>query len=215
MMGGVWSIVLAAGSGQRYRPDARKQYEPLAGRRVLDWSLDAARAASDGVVLVVAEEHRDDPEPGAQVVVVGGDTRSASVRAGLAAVPAEAEVIVVHDAARPLAGTALFHEVVAAVAAGADAAIPVVALTDTVKQVVDGRVVGTPDRAGLVAVQTPQAFRAMTLRAAHEGGAEATDDAALVEQVGGTVLVVPGNPGNLKITHAHDLAVAEVLLGRS
>lgn len=200
----VWAIVVAAGSGSRFR--GSKQYQPLGGRRVLDWSLDTARAAVDGVVAVVAEG-RDD-EPAADTTVVGGATRSASVRAGLAAVPADATVIVVHDAARPLAGAGLFAAVVAAVDAGADGAVPAVPVTDTLRRV-DG---GAVDRDTLVAVQTPQAFAATALRSAHAGGAEATDDAGLVEAAGGRVVIVRGDPHNLKITVAEDLVVAEALL---
>jgi 2-C-methyl-D-erythritol 4-phosphate cytidylyltransferase len=96
--------------------------------------------------------------------------------------------------------------VVACVRGGADAAIPGVPIVDTVKRVVDGRVVGTVDREGLVAVQTPQAFAADALRRAHAGGAEATDDAALVEAAGGRVMVVPGDPANTKITLRTDLS---------
>jgi 2-C-methyl-D-erythritol 2,4-cyclodiphosphate synthase len=133
------------------------------------------------------------------------------VRAGLAAVPADATVVCVHDGARPFADGALFERVIRAVAEGADAAIPGVAVTDTVKQVdgkqVDGqrRVVHTPDRASLVAVQTPQAFRADVLRAAHANAGDATDDAALVEAAGGTVVVVDGDVRNRKITDPADL----------
>src|SRR5690606_39839167 len=171
-----------------------KQYEPLAGRRVVDWSLEAARAAADGVVLVVAAGRAGDAEPAADAVVAGADTRSGSVRAGLAAVPADAEVIVVHDGARPLADAALFRAVVDAVRAGADAAVPGVPVVDTLR----ARAGGTVDRDGLVAVQTPQAFRAGPLRAAHAGEGEATDDASLVEAAGGKVVVVNGSPTNLK-----------------
>ena len=204
-MGQVWSIVVAAGSGRRF--GGAKQYEPLAGRRVIDWSLAAARTAADGVVLVVSPAHAGDAEA-ADVVVAGADTRSGSVRAGLAAVPADAEVVVVHDAARPLAGPELFRDVVAAVRAGADAAVPGVPVVDTLR----ARTGGTVDRDGLVAVQTPQAFRAGPLRAAHNGGAEASDDASLVEARGGKVVVVNGSPSNLKITRPDDLVVAEALL---
>jgi 2-C-methyl-D-erythritol 4-phosphate cytidylyltransferase len=200
----VWAIVVAAGSGSRFQ--GSKQYQPLGGRRVLDWSLDTARAAVDGVVAVVAEG-RDD-EPAADTTVVGGATRSASVRAGLTAVPDGATVIVVHDAARPLAGAGLFAAVVAAVDAGADGAVPAVPVTDTLRRV-DG---GAVDRDTLVAVQTPQAFAAPALRAAHAGGAEATDDAGLVEAAGGRVVIVRGDPHNLKITVAEDLVIAEALL---
>jgi len=134
------------------------------------------------------------------------------VRAGLAAVPSAAAVVVVHDAARPLAGRELFERVVAAVDAGADAAVPGVALSDTIKRVDGRRVTATVDRSGLVAVQTPQAFRAEILRRAHTGDPEATDDAALVEAMGGTVVVVEGDHRNLKITSPDDLVVARTLV---
>jgi 2-C-methyl-D-erythritol 4-phosphate cytidylyltransferase len=205
-VGQVWGIVVAAGSGQRF--GGAKQFETLGGQRVLDWSLDAARRACDGVVTVLP---RDRMEPGAQV---GGATRSGSVRAGLAAVPEAAEIVVVHDAARPLAGAELFARVVAAVRAGADAAIPVVPVADTIKRVDGDRVTETLDRATLVAVQTPQAFRAQALRQAHAGAPEATDDAALIEAHGGTVVTVAGHCRNFKITGPDDLLVAALLLGR-
>lgn len=208
----VWTLVLAAGSSSRYGRVLPKQYERLHGRRVIDWSLEHARAVSDGIVLVVGEEFAHRAEPLADTVVVGGAARSDSVRAGLAVVPPDADVILVHDAARPLAGAALFGSVVAAVRSGADAAIPVLAVTDTIKRVVDGRVVDTLDRRELVAVQTPQGFRASVLRAAHAAAPDATDDAALVEAIGGTVLTVPGEPTNLKITYPHDLSVAAAYL---
>jgi 2-C-methyl-D-erythritol 4-phosphate cytidylyltransferase len=171
---------------------------------VLDWSLAAARSVADGVVLVVAPERAGDPEAAADVVVAGGGTRSASVRAGLAAVPEGTAVVVVHDAARPGASPGLFAAVVAAVREGADAAVPGVPVVDTIKRVVDG-VVETLDRSQLVAVQTPQAFRAAALRAAHAGGGEATDDGALVEAAGGRVVIVPGEPDNVKVTTPADL----------
>ena len=153
----------------------------------------------------------------ADVAVVGGAERADSVRAALAVIDAEAVVIVVHDAARPLASAELHQAVVAAVHAGADGVIPGMPVSDTVKRVArdergDAVVVETIDRSALVAVQTPQAFRADLLRAAHAEGADATDDAALVEAVGGRVVVVPGEATNLKITGPHDLAVATALL---
>jgi 2-C-methyl-D-erythritol 4-phosphate cytidylyltransferase len=202
----VWAIVVAAGSGRRF--GAAKQYEPLAGRRVLDWALAAARAAADGVVLVVPPDRAGDDEPVADAVVPGAATRSGSVRAGLAAVPDAAGVVVVHDGARPLADAATFAAVVAAVRAGADAALPGLPVSDTLR----ARTGALIDRDELVAVQTPQAFRAAALRRAHAGGAEATDDATLVEASGGKVVVVDGSPTNVKITHPTDLAVAEALL---
>jgi len=154
---------------------------------------------------------------GAEVdaLVTGGPTRAASVRAGLAAVPLPAEVVVVHDAARPLASVELFEAVIGAVREGADGAVPGLAVTDTLKRVDDVRVTATVDRMGLVAVQTPQAFDAAVLRAAHAGTAEATDDAALVEELGGTVVVVAGDPRNLKVTGPADLMIAAALLETS
>ena len=196
---------MAAGSGTRF--GAPKQFEPLRERRVIDWSLAAARAACAGVVCVLPPEHPG-REDAADVSVAGGATRSESVRAGLAAVPADVEVIVVHDAARPVAPVSLFAEVIAAVRDGADAAVPGVAVHDTIRHAEQGVV----DRAHLVAVQTPQAFRASALRAAHAAGGEATDDASLVEAAGGTVVVVPGRSHNLKITDPGDLRIAAVLL---
>ena len=208
----MWSIVVAGGSGQRF--GQLKQYAMLAGRPVLEWAVSACRAHSAGVVLVVPDGASDDRH-GADAVVSGGATRADSVRCGLAAVPAGADVVVVHDAARPLASADLFGAVVAAVTeGGADGAVPGVPVRDTIKIVDEsGRVTNTLDRATLVAVQTPQAFRAGVLRRAHrEGPTGATDDAMLVEAVGGTVRVVPGEPGNLKITDPGDLPVAERLL---
>jgi 2-C-methyl-D-erythritol 4-phosphate cytidylyltransferase len=205
-MGSVWAIVVAAGSGSRF--GAPKQFEPLGGRRVLDWSLEAARTVANGIVVVLPASVVAAGEPEADAVAGGGGTRSASVRAGLAHVPGDAEVVVVHDGARPLAGSDLFAAVVAAVRAGADAAVPGVPLADTLRW----RTGGVVDRDGLVAVQTPQAFRPAALRAAHEGDPEATDDASLVEAAGGKVVVVDGSPLNLKITNPFDLIVAEALL---
>jgi 2-C-methyl-D-erythritol 4-phosphate cytidylyltransferase len=214
----VWSIVVAGGSGRRF--GQLKQFALLGGRPVLQWAVAACRTCSAGVVLVVPDAS-DAPDPhGADVVVTGGATRADSVRRGLAAVPADATVVVVHDAARPLASPDLFAAVIAAVTdGGADGAVPGVPPSDTIKAVDEsGRVTDTLDRATLVAVQTPQAFGADVLRRAHDGAlpaepsVAATDDAMLVEALGGTVQVVPGDPGNLKITDPGDLQVAERLL---
>ena len=208
----VWAVVVAAGRGARF--GAPKQYEVLGGRRVLDWALDAAGARAEGVVLVVPPDRVADPEPGATAVVAGGDTRSASVRAGLAAVPDGADVVLVHDAARPLAPPELFHAVLAAVEGGADGAVPGLPVSDTIKRIApDGAVVETLDRRALVAVQTPQAFRAAALRSAHAAGGEASDDAALVEATGGRVVVVPGAVAAAKVTEPGDLPALEEGLG--
>ncbi len=187
---------------------------------MIDVSREVAEGCTDGVVVVVPAE--DAQREGG---VAGGVTRSASVRSGLAAVPENADVICVHDAARPLASAAIYQRVVDAVVAGADAAIPAIPVTDTIKvldravSVADGDLLGsvveTPDRSRLVAVQTPQAFRASRLRAAHANETDATDDAALVEAMGGRVVVVRGEVANLKITEPDDLEWARRHVARS
>ncbi len=205
----IWAIVVAAGEGRRFGQP--KQFAVLGGRPVIEWSLEASRSVARGVVAVVPESFVGSPGigKGADRVMAGGSTRAASVRRGLAAVPENADVVVVHDAARPLASRELFHAVVDAVAAGADGAIPGIAVADTVKRVRNGRVVETLDRSELVAVQTPQAFRAEALRRAHAESPEATDDAGLLEALGLSVAVVPGEYHNLKLTSPEDLAIAE------
>ena len=200
-----WAVVVAAGAGTRF--GERKQYLPLAGARVLDWALREPLTWCDGVVLVVPSDVVGDEEPEVSAVVAGGDTRSQSVRNGLAAVPDDADVVVVHDAARPVPVPGVWERVLAAVADGADAAVPAVAVTDSLRHR-DGHAV---DREGLLSVQTPQAFRAAALRAAHATGADASDDASLVEAAGGRVVVVDGDPANLKITTPVDLSFAELL----
>jgi 2-C-methyl-D-erythritol 4-phosphate cytidylyltransferase len=213
----VWSIVVAGGSGRRF--GERKQFSSLGGRPVLSWAVDACRGISDGVVLVIPVDAAPTGQSGADAVVTGGTTRAESVRCGLEAVPTDADVIVVHDAARPLAPPALFSAVLEALLEdGVVAAVPGLAPSDTIK-VVDGHmnVTNTLDRTTLVAVQTPQAFRAEALRAAHARAESspdgvATDDAMLVETLGGRVRVVPGQPNNIKITTPDDLVTAERLL---
>ncbi|MEM8620147.1 MAG: IspD/TarI family cytidylyltransferase [Actinomycetota bacterium] len=198
----VWTIVVAGGSGSRF--GAPKQYAALGDERVIDRSRAVAQRASTGVVVVVpaADAEREQG-------VAGGDTRTASVGNGIAAVPTEATIICVHDAARPLADVDVYERVIAGVRAGADGVIPVVPVVDTIKVVDGDRVVETPTRERLVAVQTPQAFRAEALRAAYAGAIDAaSDDAALVEQCGGVVRVVPGSDDARKITHPDDLAWA-------
>jgi 2-C-methyl-D-erythritol 4-phosphate cytidylyltransferase len=207
--------VVAGGSGRRF--GGRKQFLQLAGRPVASWSVAAARPVSDGVVLVVPDGDEgsgaDADSCGADTVVTGGQARADSVRAGLSAVPEGAGVIVVHDAARPLAPPSLFTAVVEAVRTGtAVCAIPVLPVADTLKRTAGGLVTATVDRDGLVSVQTPQAFAADVLRRAHRDGGVTTDDAGLVEQLGLPVQTVPGDPRNLKITRPDDLDLAEALL---
>ncbi len=200
-----WAIVVAGGTGERF--GQRKQYVSLGAERVLDWSLRSAGDGTDGVVLVVPADLAGQPEPLATVVVAGGSTRSDSVRAGLAAVPDDAEVILVHDAARPVPVPGVWQRVRDAIAAGADAAVPAVPVSDTLRELGGG----TVDRKRFVAVQTPQAFRASALRDAHAAAPEGTDDASLVEAAGGRVVVVDGDPANIKITTPVDLSLAEIL----
>ena len=226
----MWAIVVAGGTGRRF--GGFKQFLPLAGVPVASWSIRAACTVADGVVLVVPSDALPESDPsavcdgglpapgatgdaafGATTVVAGGDTRAASVRAGLAAVPGDVGIIVIHDAARPLASPELFASVVAAVRSGdAHGVIPVVPVSDTLKRVEDGVVVGTVDRDGLVAVQTPQAFVAEALRSAHRDGGEATDDAGLLEAAGLPIATVEGDPRNLKLTRPEDLVLAEALM---
>ncbi|MDA2968401.1 MAG: 2-C-methyl-D-erythritol 4-phosphate cytidylyltransferase [Actinomycetota bacterium] len=201
----IWTIIVAAGSGARF--GSPKQFALINERRIVDWAVETAKISSDGVVVVLPAEQAQ-REGG----VAGGSTRSASVRCGLAAVPRDATIICVHDAARPFASEFLFDEVIDAVCKGADGAVPGLPVVDTIKFVDASNVVtSTPDRSQLVAVQTPQAFRAMALRSAHENNPESTDDSTLVESRGGRVVVVIGDPLNRKITTPEDLNWARAI----
>ena len=198
-------MVVIAGSGAA---SAGQQYAPLAGRRVLDWSIEVARSVADGSCSWWPTALPPPTDAGRDVVVTGGATRSESVRAGLDAVPVDASVVLVHDAARPVASHALFRSVVDAVLSGADAAVPVIPVVDTITDP-RGEAV---DREALRAVQTPQGFDASILRRVHVGRPEATDDASLVASAGGRLRQVQGERWNLKITERDDLVVAEALL---
>jgi 2-C-methyl-D-erythritol 4-phosphate cytidylyltransferase len=208
----VWSVVLAAGSGSRF--GAAKQFLDLAGRSVLNWSVSTAASVSAGVVIVVPDSEVESAREGfAFPVVAGGATRMASAAAGVAMVPSSAEVILIHDAARPLASSQLFQTVAAAVGDDAKAVVPVVEVTDTIRNLA-GEVV---DRGELRAVQTPQGFDANVLRHAHErlrrdAGIVVTDDASYVQAGGIPLTMVEGESTNIKITNPTDLAVAEALL---
>jgi len=205
--------VVAAGSASRF--GVMKQFVVLAGRAVLSWSVEVAASVCDGVVLVLPADTSPPPDcPPVDFVVAGGSTRSQSVRAGLSVVPREAEFVVVHDAARPLAGATLWQEVLEVLRRkGADAAVPVSPPSDTIKAVRADGSLHTLDRSTLVAVQTPQAFKASSLRAAHSEGPEATDDAALIEAAGGRVEMVQWSEPNPKLTRPEDLVVMETLIG--
>jgi 2-C-methyl-D-erythritol 4-phosphate cytidylyltransferase len=212
------AILAAAGSGERLGASEPKAFVELAGRPMVEWPLAALAAASsvDRVLVTVPEGHAGHPALGDAEPVPGGASRSESVANALALV--DSELIVVHDAARPLATPALFDEVVAALAAepglaGVVAATPV---TDTTKEVLRGREVHrTLDRSSLWRAQTPQSFRAEALRnalASTELLAQASDDAMLVERGGGRVLLHEAPAENFKITTPLDLHVAGFLL---
>jgi 2-C-methyl-D-erythritol 4-phosphate cytidylyltransferase len=200
----IWTIVVAAGSGTRFGKP--KQFESLGAETVLDHAIAQALTVSDGVVVVLATDRLGLQLPNGCISVEGGATRSESVRAGLDAVPETAEIICVHDAARPLASEDLFWRVVESVRGGADGSVPGIAVNDTIKEVDNfGVVTRTVPRARIVAVQTPQAFAAQKLRAAHASGEEGTDDAELVERAGGKIVVVNGEITARKITMPDDL----------
>jgi 2-C-methyl-D-erythritol 4-phosphate cytidylyltransferase len=211
-------VIAAAGSGQRLGAGGPKAFVELAGRRLLDYSLEAFRAAgSISEIVVAAPGGREDEVAGLGVVAVaGGEHRSESVANALSL--CAGELVVIHDAARPLVTSGLIDAVVEELAdeegaAGVIAATPV---TDTIKRTSDGgQVERTLDRAGLWTVQTPQAFRTAALRDAlsdPDSLPDATDDAMLVERRGGRVLIHSASPDNIKVTTPFDLRVAELLL---
>jgi 2-C-methyl-D-erythritol 4-phosphate cytidylyltransferase len=214
------ALIVAAGRGERLGSGGPKALVSVAGRPMLEWSVAALREVEAVSAIVVAlPADRLDAAPGGVIAVAGGETRSQSVMAALTAAPADAEVVIVHDAARALATPALFSEAVAELErSGVDALIAAAPVTDTIKQVGgDGRAVElTLDRSRLWAVQTPQVFRRQALSRALASAPElvsvATDDAWLVERQGGRVAVLPAPAENFKITTPLDLRVAELLL---
>ncbi|MGH3956655.1 2-C-methyl-D-erythritol 4-phosphate cytidylyltransferase [Mycobacteroides salmoniphilum] len=214
------AIVPAAGLGVRLGADVPKAFVTVGGRTMLERSVDGllSSGAIDEVIVVVGADQLDKAValvgPVARVVQ-GGAERTDSVRAGLAAV-AEADWILVHDAARPLTPPDMISRIVAELREGRCAVIPAIAVADTIKSVDSaGDVSGTPDRANLRAVQTPQGFAASVLRRAYAAAGDiATDDAALVEQIGERVHVVEGDRLAFKITTALDMTLAEAILSR-
>jgi 2-C-methyl-D-erythritol 4-phosphate cytidylyltransferase len=223
-------LIAAAGSGRRMGAEGNKLLLPVAGRPVLAWTLEAALACpaihwigivgqpvdAEAIAAIVAVASPDRPVRW----ILGGDTRQESVCRGLAALPAEAEGVLIHDGARCLVEPALLERCAAAVSGGA-AVIAATPVTDTIKQVDGaGTITGTPDRCGLWAAQTPQGFPVPQLRSAHATataeGWSVTDDAALFERLGLPVQVLEAPPSNIKLTTRFDLTVAEaVLAGRT
>ncbi|MFD6324682.1 2-C-methyl-D-erythritol 4-phosphate cytidylyltransferase [Streptomyces sp. NPDC058442] len=227
------AVIPAAGRGVRLGPGAPKALRALGGTPMLIHAI-RAMAASRAVSLVVVVAP---PEGAAEVrtlldayalpdrtdfvVVPGGETRQESVKLGLDALPPGFDIVLVHDAARPLVPVDTVDAVVAAVRGGAPAVVPALPLADTVKQVEPAApgepepVVATPDRSLLRAVQTPQGFDRATLVHAHETVTDdVTDDASMVEQLGRTVVTVPGHEEAFKVTRPLDLVLAEAVLAR-
>jgi 2-C-methyl-D-erythritol 4-phosphate cytidylyltransferase len=229
----VAAVVPAAGSGSRLGAAVPKAFVPLAGTPLVVRAVDGLLHSGtvDEVIVAVPEACLDLARAlfsGRPVrVLAGGAERTASVRLALELLagvhggerperPAgdgPPEVVLVHDAARPLTPPSLIASVVAAVRAGHPAVVPALPLADTVKKVAEGAVERTVDRSELCAVQTPQGFDFETLRRAYEKADDiATDDAGLVERLGEPVVTVPGDPAAFKVTTAWDLRIAELLV---
>lgn len=226
----VAAVIPAAGRGERLGPGAPKALRSVGGQPLLVHAVHAMTSSRSVDVVVVSAPPSQLAATRAVLgpvslgklvsVVAGGETRQASVAAALAALPADVDFVLVHDAARPLAPPELADAVVATLREGADAAVPGLPVADTLKQVDPaGRVLCTVDRAAVRAVQTPQGFRREVLEAAHASATDVatdvvTDDAGLVEALGATVLVVPGSEEAFKVTRPMDLLLAEAVLAR-
>lgn len=213
------AIIAAAGSGERFGATLPKALITLGNRTLIEHAVAAlAPIASEIVICAPAGYEKQIQElVGAEIkVVVGGTTRSDSVRAGITALSDTHKYVLVHDAARALATTDLAHRVLTALVQGESAVIPGLELIDTVKSIdAGGHVTATPDRSSLRRVQTPQGFDLGVLKKAHASGAQATDDGALVEALGHKVLIINGEERALKITTPSDLATALSMLGTS
>ncbi|GAB6899716.1 IspD/TarI family cytidylyltransferase [Kineosporia succinea] len=211
----VWGVVLAGGGGTRF--GGLKQFARLGGQSLLERVVSVALASCDGVVVVLPAGH-DWNGPG--IRATGGSTRAESVRAGLAALPGDASIVCITDAAHPLAGSVLYERVIGAVRAGADAALPGLPLTDAVKRVqmvndephLLGVAGATTPAGGHVSAQMPMAFSLPVLLRAHREIADAVEDSAMVGAAGGRVVVVPGEPTNVHVTTPDELVVAQALL---
>ena len=227
----ICAILVAAGTGTRSGLADGKQMTSLAGEPMLAHTLRAFEEcpAIDAIVIVChaerVEECRERVVKGTGArkvvaVVAGGSTRTRSVAAGLEVTPQGCDVVVVHDGARPLIESSTIREAVGSLESlGADGVVVGHPVVDTLKSVgADGRVIATVDRAGLWVAQTPQVFRASELRSAHRRaetqGSDATDDAALVEADGGSIVMLEGPRWNFKVTLAEDIEAADALLLR-
>jgi 2-C-methyl-D-erythritol 4-phosphate cytidylyltransferase/2-C-methyl-D-erythritol 2,4-cyclodiphosphate synthase len=217
MSGHVAAIIAAAGSGVRFGADIPKALIQLGNQTLIEHAVAAISPAADQVIVTAPAAYLNQFQSllgDSVTVVVGGQTRSESVRAGLAAISSETQYVLIHDAARALASTDLTKRVLSALEKGEVAVIPGLPQIDTIKSVdANGYVTTTPNRAELRNIQTPQGFEFSTLKKAHETNGESTDDAALVESAGFKVLVIDGEERALKITTPADLANAYNFFG--
>ena len=219
MSGHVAAIIAAAGSGIRFGADIPKALIQLGNQTLIEHAVAAISPAVDQVIVTAPASHLGEFKSllgDAVTVVVGGQTRSESVRAGLAAVSSDIKYVLIHDAARALATTDLANRILSALQNGEVAVIPGLPQVDTIKSVDgNGHVISTPNRADLRNIQTPQGFELSVLKKAHDSNGEGTDDAALVEAAGNKVLVIAGEERALKITTTADLTNAYNFLGES
>ena len=220
--GNVVAIVPAAGSGERLAAGVAKAFYQLEGRSLVERAVEGLRASGvvDTVVVAVPPDRTDEAKlilGHLATIVAGGPTRTESVQLALSASAGSSEFVLVHDAARPLTPPSLIVRVVEALRTGHRAVVPGLPVADTIKAVdANGVVLGTPERSGLRAVQTPQGFSAELLVRAYQraGSAAFTDDASLVEQCGGQIQMVDGDPLAFKITTQMDLLLARALVTR-
>ena len=203
-------ILLAGGSGARF--GAPKQFEVVAGRRLVDRAADVASEVCDDVVVVLPSGAPWSGPP-VTALVEGGTSRAGSVRNGLSAVPGGTDVIVVHDAAHPLASPALYRAVIQAVVAGAPAASPFLPVAESLVRRDGDEAVAAVPKDGVGLSQTPHAFRADVLRALHAEEPETSDEVTLLLTGGDRVALVPGDPTNIHVTTKAELAMAARLLG--
>jgi 2-C-methyl-D-erythritol 4-phosphate cytidylyltransferase len=219
--GPVWGIVLAGGGGNRF--GGLKQFARLGDQTLLERVVQLVSDRCDGVVVVLPAGH-DWPSADPRVIrATGGAVRAESVRSGLAALPPEAAIVVITDAAHPLASPLLYDRVIAAVQAGADGALPGLPLADAIKRLepvpqalLDPSLLGlagaTTPAGGSVSAQMPMAFELVALRRSHQLISDAVEDSAMVTAAGGQVVVVPGEPTNVHVTTPAELAIAAALL---